>query len=91
MGQWLLITRILFRMNRVLNLFFFKKKKEGKERKGKRVMWLASRLAFSFFGMEGALSSKKEPKKGSGNAERNRVTSHGMDPRGQIVHLTSSR
>ena len=70
---------------------FFKKKKEGKERKGKRVMWLASRLAFSFFGMEGALSSKKEPKKGSGNAERNRVTSHGMDPRGQIVHLTSSR
>jgi hypothetical protein len=40
--------------------------------------------------MEGAISCKKEPKKGLGNAERNRVASHGMDPRGQIVHLTSS-
>jgi len=36
---------------------------------------------FLFFRMEGALNCKKEPKKGLGNAERNRVPSHGMDPR----------
>jgi len=61
------------------------KKKKGKERKGKGVIGI-----FFFFRMEGALNCKKEPKKGLGNAERNRVASHGMDPRGQIVHLTSS-
>ena len=35
------------------------KRKKGKERKGKRVMWLASRLAFSFFSHGGSIKLQK--------------------------------
>jgi hypothetical protein len=55
-------------------------------------MWLASRLAFSFFPHGGSIKLQKGTKKRSGQRRKKsgHIASHRMDPRGQIVHLTSS-
>jgi hypothetical protein len=80
-------------MNRVL--IIKRKKEKGKKEKNEKekgVMWLASRLAFSFFSAWSIkLQKGTEKRSGQRRKKSGHIASHRMDPRGQIIHLTPSR